>query len=595
MLRSKTLRLVGAVAALSLFATACSGDGGEGTGDPGDDATATDGETATDDGGTASDEYDWSDPKLRQALSMAIDRQEIVDVIFSGTQAVADDWWPPTLAGHRGDACENLEFNPERAAELFEETGGDKGPITITFNEGHMDWIEAVANQWRTNLGIQEVEFNELLFGDMLNRLENGEVDGPYRLGWLFDYPSPGNFLGPLHGSTGGSNYTGYSNEEFDAAYQAGDSKTVEEGIPDYQEAGDILCEDMPVAPVYFSVLNAVHSENVSGVEFDAFQYVQLSQLEDGDGDGVVSQYVCEPQNSLFGQMTSETCGAAVVNALFTGLYSLDKESGELVFDGVAESIESDDEQNWTITLNDGWTFHDGTPVTAQSFIDAWNWGAYGPNAAQNSYFFGVPGFEGYEEVSQCGTREATAEDVENELASEEGEEITDCEASPPPAEEMSGLTAADDLTIEVTLDEPFPQFPLVLLYNAFNPLPPDFFEAAEAGDIQSWGEAPNGNGPFQIDGTWEHNVGINTVAYEDYAGEAPSIDAYEFRIFENPDPAYLEVQNNTLDIIDTVPPAELANVEEDFGERYIREPTSVMAFIGFPIDPARVAQQHGD
>ncbi len=47
----------------------------------------------------------------------------------------------------------------------------------------------------------------------------------------------------------------------------------------------------------------------------------------------------------------------------------------------MAESIESDDATTWTVTLKDGWTFHDGTPVTAQSFVDAWNYTALSTNA----------------------------------------------------------------------------------------------------------------------------------------------------------------------------------------------------------------------
>jgi oligopeptide transport system substrate-binding protein len=51
--------------------------------------------------------------------------------------------------------------------------------------------------------------------------------------------------------------------------------------------------------------------------------------------------------------------------------------------------VESEDQVTWTVTLEEGWTFHDGTPVTAESFVDAWNWTACSPNAQAASYFFG--------------------------------------------------------------------------------------------------------------------------------------------------------------------------------------------------------------
>ena len=81
---------------------------------------------------------------------------------------------------------------------------------------------------------------------------------------------------------------------------------------------------------------------------------------------------------------TTESEGHAVLNALFRGLIDYNPETSEPQFTGVAASIESPDEGlTWEIALNEGWTFHDGTPVTAQSFVDSWNYSAYGPNATQ--------------------------------------------------------------------------------------------------------------------------------------------------------------------------------------------------------------------
>ncbi len=567
MQRSKTLRLIGAAAALALFATACSSDDGGDEGDPVDQTeTPTDGETGDTEPPAASS-YDWSDVRLRQAVSMAIDRQAITDTIFLGARTPADDWWPATFAGYRGgDFCGNLQYNPEAAKALFDEAGGDQGPMTFWFNSGagHEEWIEAVSNQLKENLGIAEVAFESLEFADYLDKLDAGEVNGPFRLGWLMDYPSPGNFLSTMHGTAGSSNHTGYSNPDFDAAAAAGDSKSLEDAIADYQAAGDILCEDVPFAPMFFGLLQAVYSENVDNVSFDAFQALNVTEITDLDGDGSVSMYICEPQNGLFGQMTNETCGSEAVNGLFTGLFSLDKETGELVFDGVAESIEtSDDGTNWTIALKDGWTFHDGTPVNASSFVNAWNWAALGANAAQNQYFLSILGIQGFADLNPA-----------------EGEEAT--------ATELAGLAAPDDNTITIALDAPFPQLPLVLLYNAFNPLPDVFFD-----DPEAFGEAPVGNGPFMIDGSWEHDVQIATTAYPDYAGNAPQVDALVYKIYSQDTVGYNDVRSGALDVIDTVPTAELGNFKAEFGDRFIEEQTSSFNYLGFPIDLELAASWH--
>jgi ABC-type oligopeptide transport system substrate-binding subunit len=576
-MRSKKLRrMIGVFAIAALAATACGGDDDDTAAeDPAATETSTAEATATDDGTStaAAGDYDWSDVNRRQAVSQAIDREQITNVIFNGARTPADDFWPSTFVGYRGDYCSNLEFNPEQAATLWEEAGGDAGPINFWFNSGsgHEDWIEAVANMLQENLGVGEVTFESLEFADYLDKLDNAEVDGPFRLGWLMDYPSPGNFLSPIHVTAGSSNHTGYSNEEFDELVAAGDALPLEDAIDEYQQAADILCEDLPVAPMFFGLLQGVHSENVANVEFNPFEALEVTRVEDVDGDGSVSMYVCEPQNALYGQMTNETCGSEVVNGLFKGLADLDPESGEVDYSrGVAESIESDDGgQNWTITLKDGWTFHNGEPVTAQSFADAWEWAAYGPNAAQNNYFIQLPGIVGYDAMQP-------ELDDEGNVTAE------------PETDTLEGLNVVDDLTLEVELQEPFPQFPLVMLYNAYNPLPEAFFD-----DPETFGEAPIGNGPFMMDGTWEHDVQIATTAYPEYAGEAPQIDALTYKIYSQDTTGYNDVRSGALDIIDTIPVPEIPNAKDEFGDRYFEQATSSFNYLGFPIDLELAASWH--
>ncbi len=555
---SKFSRTSAAVLSAALLATACSSDDPTTTDDGTDvEAPETDGPTASGDG------YDWSDVNRRLAISMAIDRQEIVDVIFNGTQLAADNFWPATFAGEA--SCENMAFNPEKAKQLWDEAGGDAGPITMWFNSGagHEDWVEAAANMLKTNLGVADVQFQSMEFADYLDKMDNAEVDGPFRLGWGMDYPSPGNFLAVLHGTEGGYNRTGYSNPAFDEVAAAGDALPLAEALPFYEQAADILCADMPIAPMRFGALQGVWSENVAGVQFDAFDRLILNSLEDVDGDGEISMYVCEPQAQLAGPINNDSCGNEVLNALFTGLVSLDRESGELVNE-VAESIEtSDDGTNWTVKLKEGWTFHDGTAVTASSFVDAWNWGAYGPNGAKNSYYYSIPQFAGYSDLQ----------------AEEEG--------ATPAAAELSGLTVVSDNEFTIELDAPFAQLPLLFLHGSFSPLPKAFFD----GEPEAFGENPIGNGPFKMSAPWEHDVQIATEAFADYKGAKPSFSKMTFKIFSEVDTAYNELRANGLDIMDTVPAAELANYQDEFAGRFVSQSNTVLQYLGFPIDLELVSE----
>ena len=118
-----------------------------------------------------------------------------------------------------------------------------------------------------------------------------------------------------------------------------------------------------------------------------------------------------------------------------------------------AESIKSDDNKVWTVKLKAGWTFHNGEPVNSDSYINAWNHGAYGPNGQNNNYFF--ERIEGYAELHPT--------DPDGEGAQK---------APTPKTKKMTGLAKVDETTFTVTLAAPFADFPAVMGYTAFYPLP---------------------------------------------------------------------------------------------------------------------------
>ncbi len=224
----------------------------------------------------------FDNPDIRRALSLAIDRETITEQIFAGTRAPANGFAPPLAPGATGD-CANTVYDPELAVELFEGAGGIPGDsVTIYFNSGggHEEWTQAVANGWLQTLGI-EAEFVAQEFAPYLDILQAGEVDGPYRLGWLWDAPTAENFLSPLFLSESGDNYSAYVSEDFDAAieeFRAAPSET--DGFPALATAQEVLCNDMPVAPMFFGNGQKVHTEAVDNVIFTVFGYTELENVE---------------------------------------------------------------------------------------------------------------------------------------------------------------------------------------------------------------------------------------------------------------------------------------------------------------------------
>jgi ABC-type oligopeptide transport system substrate-binding subunit len=79
-----------------------------------------------------------------------------------------------------------------------------------------------------------------------------------------------------------GSNNAIYNSAEFDAAVAAGNAAAVgglDAAIPDYQEAEDILCADVPVAPIYFSLNHFAFNDGVSNVYVDAFSDINYTEI----------------------------------------------------------------------------------------------------------------------------------------------------------------------------------------------------------------------------------------------------------------------------------------------------------------------------
>ncbi|MGH3727805.1 MAG: peptide ABC transporter substrate-binding protein [Micromonosporaceae bacterium] len=264
-----------------------------------------------------------------------------------------------------------------------------------------------------------------------------------------------------------------------------------------------------------------------------------------------------EPEH-LIPANTNETQGGTVLQNLYTGLIDYD-DDGKPVNE-VAESIESSDQKVWTIKVKKGWTFHNGEPVNADSFINAWNFAAYGPNANGNSYFFDR--IEGYA-------------DMQSVDPDEDGPK----EAPDPKTDKLAGLKKVDDYTFEVTLAEPFSNFSLALGYTAFYPMAKECLE-----DVKACEQSPIGNGPFKMDGKWEHKREIKLVKNNKYKGTKPKIDKLTFKIYKDDLAGYAGLQAGEVDMQLTVPVDKVEAARGAFGERLIEEPTSSFTYLGFPL-----------
>ncbi len=263
------------------------------------------------------------------------------------------------------------------------------------------------------------------------------------------------------------------------------------------------------------------------------------------DGTAIVRANGSEPQNPLIPANTNETGGGKIIDSIFAGLVYYDATGA--AYNDVASDIVVDDPQNLTVTLADGWTFTDGTPVTASSFVDAWNYAADTGNAQLNQYFFeDIDGFSWDESVPV-----------------------------------MSGLQVVDDSTFTITLNKPAADFAQRLGYSAFYPLPQAFFD-----DPEAFGANPIGNGPYMLAGpdAWQHDVQIDLVTNPDYnGGRAPKNDGLTFVFYPTQDAAYADLQADNVDVIDGIPDSSLATYQDELGDRAVNQAAAIFQSFTIP------------
>ncbi|GAA3594461.1 ABC transporter substrate-binding protein [Klugiella xanthotipulae] len=257
----------------------------------------------------------------------------------------------------------------------------------------------------------------------------------------------------------------------------------------------------------------------------------------DASGNGVVTANGTEPQNPLIPTSTNEVGGGRIIDSLFAGLVYYDAK-GEY-HNEVAQSFEPNaDFTEWNIELNNDWKFSDGTPVTANSFVDAWSYGASLKNAQLNRYFFNM--IEGYQEEAQS---------------------------------DLTGLTVQDDTHFTVKLNSGDPEFPLRLGYSAYYPLPESAFD-----DMKAFGQNPIGNGPYKLasDDAWEHDVQIKLLPNENYDGGRKAANGgLTFVFYSGLDSAYADLLSGNLDVLDEIPENSLEVYRDELGDRAVTQPAA--------------------
>jgi len=214
-------------------------------------------------------------PKLRRALSMAIDREILTEKVTQFGEIPAYGWVPPGISHYESCTLDYASWPREKrlaeARRLYQEAGYSKSNPLVTeirYNtqENHKKIAIAVAAMWKQNLGVQASLLNEEWKVFLENRKQK-QVTQVFRAGWIGDYNDPYTFA-ELMLSNHGLNDSAYRNPDYDALLEQA-SRTVDEAprMKLLHEAECTMLNDHPVAPIYFYVTKRLVRPTVGGYE----------------------------------------------------------------------------------------------------------------------------------------------------------------------------------------------------------------------------------------------------------------------------------------------------------------------------------------
>ena len=194
-----------------------------------------------------------NDAKVRKALSLAIDRDLIVEKVTKGGQKPAYSFTPPSEEYY--DPPTQLEYNPMLARQYLKDAGYPNGEgfpefeLLYNTNEGHQKIAQAIQQFWLKELGIK-ITLTNVDWKVYLDRESQGQYQIS-RAGWIGDYVDPNSFLDMMV-TDRGNNKTGWSNKEYDSYIKKATFANDEsERLKNFSSAEQILMDELPIIPIY--------------------------------------------------------------------------------------------------------------------------------------------------------------------------------------------------------------------------------------------------------------------------------------------------------------------------------------------------------
>jgi oligopeptide transport system substrate-binding protein len=232
-------------------------------------------------------------PELRQALSMAIDRELLVEKITGRGETAAYSWVPPGVSNYEPTVLSYAPLSQNernQIAQTLYKTAGysEENPLQFELRYNTSDTQQRVAlaiqSMWREALGVETTLVNEE-FQVLLANMRDREVTQAFRSSWLGDYNDAHTFLSVMQ-SDNAANMPAYASEEYDALMErAAGQVDLDRRRLYLEEAERVMLADHPAIPIYFYVSKHLVSPRVVGwgdsvLDYHYSQHLSLKAVE---------------------------------------------------------------------------------------------------------------------------------------------------------------------------------------------------------------------------------------------------------------------------------------------------------------------------
>ncbi len=477
----------------------------------------------------------YSNLNFRLALSYAIDRDQIANLVLKDGSVGLEGFIPREFAygpdgkDYRDTAGNLLSYDPDKAVECLnkakDELGVDNFTVSILYetdSEAPGKVSAAIQEMWTNTLGINVnlVSKTKKERLALMNALT-------YEIGltrWGPDYADPQTYLDLFKSDT--TAYNGYYfNDEYDAllnkAETGEDATDPEKRWADMIEAEKMFIDDMVAIPVFQNGGAYLINPNVTGIEFHNAAVDSYRSIVTKEEDKNVTIAITSDLNTMDHHVATDGTSFIMQSLIIGGLVALDAE-GQPVPDLASSWDINDDGTEYTFHIREDANWSNGTPVTADDFVYAWR--RLDSTDLASEYAFMLD--------TIC---------VKNAQAVFKGE------AAP----EELGIEAIDSKTLKVTLTQPVGYFLALMSFPSFFPLNQEFFEAHEATYAQSIDDILY-CGPY-VFSEWVENSEYtftknptywNAANYDKYADEVT------FKFISEAQSAALSYKQGELDVV---------------------------------------------